>query len=241
MIRLFTAAALAATIPLAAAAQVTPPAAGTSEGTLLDVVAEGQVNRVPDIAVIRAGVVSQAATAAEALAANARQMASVHAALKAAGVADRDIQTATIALNPQYRYTDNQPPVITGYQATNSVSVKFRDIARSGSILDALVRQGANQIDGPSFTIDAIDAAGDAARIDAVRRARARAELYARALGMRVDRIVAVSEAGDGGMPGPVPQLMARAEAKDSTQLAPGEQQVTASVRIRFLLNQQDR
>jgi uncharacterized protein YggE len=235
MIRLLSAAALAATVPLAATAQ-TAPAATVNEGTLLDVVAEGRVNRVPDIAVIRAGVVSQGATAAEALSANARQMASVLAALKAAGIADRDIQTATISLSPQYRYAENQPPVITGYQANNSVSVKFRDIARSGTILDTLVKQGANQIDGPSLTIDAIDSAMDEARVDAVKRARARAALYAGALGMRVDRILMVSEGSDGGAPGPVPGYMVRAEAKDSTQIAPGEQQVSANVRIRFLL-----
>jgi uncharacterized protein YggE len=235
MIRLMTAAALAATFPLAAAAQVAPTAT-VAEGTLLDVVAEGRVNRVPDIAVIRAGVVSQGATAAEALSANARQMASVLTALKGAGIADRDIQTATISLSPQYRYAENQPPVITGYQASNSVSVKFRDIARSGTILDTLVKQGANQIDGPSLTIDAVDSAMDEARVDAVKRARERAALYARALGMRVDRILMVSEGSDGGTPGPVPQMMVRAEAKDSTQIAPGEQQVSANVRVRFLL-----
>lgn len=235
MIRLMTAVALAATVPLAAAAQVAPTAT-VAEGTLLDVVAEGRVSRVPDIAIIRAGVVSQGATAAEALSANARQMASLLAALKAAGIADRDIQTATISLNPQYRYAENQPPVITGYQASNTVSVKFRDIARSGTILDALVKQGANQIDGPNLTIDAIDSAMDEARIDAVKRARTRADLYARALGMRVDRIVMVSEGGDIGMPGPIPQMMVRAEAKDATQVVPGEQQVSTSVRIRFLL-----
>ncbi len=235
MIRLLSAAALATTVPLAATAQ-TAPTATISEGTLLDVVAEGRVNRVPDIAVIRAGVVSQGATAAEALSANARQMASVLTALKAAGIADRDIQTATISLSPQYRYAENQPPVITGYQASNSVSVKFRDIARSGTILDTLVKQGANQIDGPSLTIDAIDTAMDEARVDAVKRARARAALYAGALGMKVDRILMVSEGSDGGAPGPVPGYMVRAEAKDSTQIAPGEQQVSANVRVRFLL-----
>jgi len=235
MIRLLSAAALAATVPLAATAQPAPTAT-VSDGTLLDVVAEGRVNRVPDIAVIRAGVVSQGATAVEALSANARQMASVLTALEGAGIANRDIQTATISLSPQYRYAENQPPAITGYQASNSVSVKFRDIARSGTILDTLVKQGANQIDGPSLTIDAIDSAMDAARVDAVKRARERAKLYAGALGMKVDRILMVSEGSDGGAPGPVPQMMVRAEAKDSTQIAPGEQQVSATVRIRFLL-----
>ncbi len=237
MVRLLTLAAAAAALPLtAAAAQVPAPGLLMSEGTLLDVVAEGEANRVPDIATIRAGVVTQAPTAAAALSANATQMKSVRAALKAAGVADRDVQTATISLNPQYRYTENQPPVITGYQASNTVSVRFRDIAKSGNILDALVKQGANQIDGPNLSIDQIEAAQDEARVDAVKRARARADLYARALGMRVERLVSLSEGSEGGMPGPMPVMMARMEAKDSTQVVPGEQRVGVTVRVRFLL-----
>ncbi len=235
MVRMLAAAAMIAALPMTAAAQDAVPVA-IADGTLLDVVAEGRVDRVPDIATIRAGVVTQAATAAAALSANATRMKTVLAALRAAGVADRDIQTATIALNPQYRYVQNQPPVITGYQASNSVSVKFRDIARSGAILDALVRQGANQIDGPNLSIDRIEAAQDEARGDAVKRAQARAELYARALGMRVERLVSLSEAGEGGMPGPVPVMMVRAQAKDATEVIAGEQQVAVSLRVRFLL-----
>lgn len=236
MVRLLTIAAAAAALPMAAAAQVAAPAVLPPEGTLLDVVAEGEASRVPDIATIRAGVVTQAPTAAAALSANAEQMKQVLAALKAAGVAERDVQTATISLNPQYRYAENQPPVITGYQASNSVSVKFRDIARSGAILDALVKQGANQIDGPNLSIDQLEAAQDEARTDAVKRARARADLYAKALGMRVERLVSLSEALDGGGPGPVPVMMARMEAKDSTQVVPGEQRVGVTIRVRFLL-----
>lgn len=236
MVRLLTLAAAAAALPLTATAQVATPGLLMSEGTLLDVVAEGEANRVPDIATIRAGVVTQAPTAAAALSANATQMKSVLAALKAAGVADRDVQTATISLNPQYRYAENQPPVITGYQASNTVSVRFRDIAKSGNILDALVKQGANQIDGPNLSIDQMEAAQDEARTDAVKRARARADLYAKALGMRVERLVSLSEGGEIGMPGPMPVMMARMEAKDSTQVVPGEQRVGVTVRVRFLL-----
>lgn len=236
MVRLLTLAAVAAILPMAAAAQVAAPAALPPEGTLLDVVAEGEATRVPDIATIRAGVVTQAPTAAAALSGNAQQMTRVLAALKAAGVAERDVQTATISLHPQYRYAENQPPVITGYQASNSVSVKFRDIAKSGNILDALVKEGANQIDGPNLSIDQMEAAQDEARTDAVKRARARADLYAKALGMRVERLVSLSEALDGGGPGPVPVMMARMEAKDSTQVVPGEQRVGVTIRVRFLL-----
>ncbi|MEG8014445.1 MULTISPECIES: SIMPL domain-containing protein [unclassified Sphingomonas] len=241
-IAMLAAASLAATAAGATAANAQTPVTVEpmipAAGTVLDVSAEGRTTRVPDVATIRAGVVSQAATAAAALSDNAQRMNRVLAALKKAGVAPRDIATASVGLSPQYRYAENQPPVITGYQATNSVSVRFRDVAKSGVILDALVGEGANQIDGPNLSIDQPDAALDEARADAVKRARARAELYARAAGMRVTRIVSITENGENaGSPNP-PMLMARASmAKDSTQIVAGEKDVTVNVSVRFLLN----
>ena len=241
-IAMLAAASLAATAAGATAANAQTPVTVEpmipAAGTVLDVSAEGRTTRVPDVATIRAGVVSQAATAAAALSDNAQRMNRVLAALKKAGVAPRDIATASVGLSPQYRYAENQPPVITGYQATNSVSVRFRDVAKSGVILDALVGEGANQIDGPNLSIDQPDAALDEARADAVKRARARAELYARAAGMRVTRIVSITENGENaGSPNP-PMLMVRASmAKDSTQIVAGEKDVTVSISVRFLLN----
>lgn len=219
-----------------AIAQVAVPAA-VLDGTILDVSATGKTTRVPDIATIRAGVVTQSATAAAALADNAKRMAGVLAALKAAGVQPRDIATSNVSLQPQYRYENNQPPVITGYQASNTVSIRFRDVARSGAILDALVAQGANQIDGPSLSLDQPDAALDEARVDAVKRARARAELYARAAGLTVVRIVSISESGEIAGPQPPVVYMARANmAKADTTVVAGETDVTATVSVRFLL-----
>lgn len=231
-------AALAATAlsPAAASAQ-TAPTLAPIDGTVLEVVAEGKATRAPDLVLINTGVVTQAATAAQALADNSRQVARVVAALKTAGVADRDIRSANIALQPQYRYADNTPPVITGYQASNSVSVRFRDIARAGLILDTLVREGANQIDGPSFQLDKPEAALDEARADAVAKARARAELYARVTGMKVDRVLSISEsAGNAPIVLPAPRMMAAAKADAGTKVIPGEQDVTVSLSVRFLL-----
>ncbi|WCM26764.1 SIMPL domain-containing protein [Sphingomonas sp. QA11] len=234
---LATAVALAA-LPLTlspAAAQVTPTI--VADGALLDVTAQGQTSRVPDIATIRAGVVTQGATAALALAENAKRMAGVLDALKRAGVAPRDNRTANVSLSPQYRYADGQPPVVTGYQASNSVAIRFRDIAKAGAILDALVAQGANQIDGPTLSIDQPEAALDEARADAVKIARARAELYARAAGLSVSRIVSISEAGQNDGSTPQPVMFARAAGMDaSTRVVPGETDVTVSVTVRFLL-----
>lgn len=223
------------TVPLAAQA-VAPMPVAVIEGTRLDVVARGEVRRVPDLATISAGVVTQAPTAAQALADNARAMDRVLAALKAAGIAERDVQTANIGLEPQYRYGENVPPVITGYQARNTVSVRFRDISKSGAILDALVKQGANQINGPTLGLANPDSALDEARVDAIAKARARAEIYAKALGMRVIRIAAVSESGDVSGP-PMPMMFARAESADAaTKIVPGEQEIAVNVTVVFEL-----
>lgn len=235
--RLLTLAALAAVAPAIAHAQTTPMV--PVDGTLLEVSATGKTTRVPDLASIRAGVVTTAPSAAAALSDNAQRMARVLAALKKAGVADRDVQTSQIALQPQYKYVQNETPVITGYQATNSVQVRFRDIAKSGTILDVLVREGANQIDGPNLSIDKPEAAEDEARTDAVARARARAELYAKAAGLRVDRILSISEGG-GYQPQPMPVFAARAMVSAApeadSKIAAGEQDVTIAVTVRFIL-----
>jgi uncharacterized protein len=224
---LFSAALFAATPALADA---------SLNGTRLDVRAEGTVTRAPDIVNIGAGVVTQAPTAAAAMSANADRMAATLAALRKAGVAERDIQTSALSLAPQYRYGENVPPTITGYQATNQVSVRFRDIKRAGAILDALVATGANQIDGPNFALEQPEAALDQARADAVGKARARADLYAKAAGLRVKRIVSIAEDGV-SMPGPRP-MMARAFAGKAadTEIVPGEQKLAVNLSVSFEL-----
>lgn len=206
-------------------------------GTRLDITAEGAVNRTPDLATISAGVVTQAATANEAMRENATRMASTVAALRRAGIADRDIQTASINLNPQYRYAENKAPEITGYQASNQVSVRFHDIKRAGSILDTLVAQGANQINGPMLSVEKADAALDEARAEAVRSARARADLYAKAAGLSVKRIISISESAGYSPPPPYPVMaMARAEKAADTAIEPGEQKLSINLSVSFEL-----
>ncbi|MDT8759161.1 SIMPL domain-containing protein [Sphingomonas psychrotolerans] len=234
---LFATAAGLTLASLSASAQEARPMALPADGTLLEVSAEGTSTRTPDLAIIQAGVVTQNATAGEAMRQNSARMATVLAALRRAGVAERDVQTSNIALNPQYRYADKEPPVITGYQASNQVTVRFRDIGKSGAILDALVREGANNISGPNLTIDKPEAALDEARTAAVASARARADLYAKAAGLRVDRILSISEGG--AMPPPPMPMMARAErfsADAATPVVAGEQELRVSLSVRFLL-----
>ena len=195
-----------------------------------------EARKAPDIATFSAGVVTQSADGNAALRQNAEQMNRVLAAIKAAGVADKDVQTSGISLNPQYRYEENQPPRITGYQASNTVNVKLREVAKMGKVLDALVASGANQVNGPSFGIDDPEPLYDRARLDALKAARARAETYAGALGVRVRRIVSISEGG-AAMPSPMPRMaMMKAEAYDSTPVAAGESSVSVNLDVVFEL-----
>src|SRR3546814_1726126 len=101
-------------------------------------------------------------------------MNKVMAAIKAAGIAEKDIRTSGISVNPQYKYGDNQPPTITGYQASNTVSIKVREIDKLGEVLDALVASGDNQVNGPSFEIDQPEAVYDEARRAAIATATQR-------------------------------------------------------------------
>ena len=208
-------------------------------GTRLDIVATGHVQRTPDVATIGAGVVTQANDAAKAMAANADRMTATVAALKKAGIADRDIQTAQVNLQPQYRYAENQPPVPTGYQVSNRVTVRLRDLKNAGRVLDALVAAGANQIDGPSFAVDKPEAALDEARTQAIATARARAELYAKAAGLRVVRIARISE-NDGGQspirPMPVMAMAVRKAADTPVEI--GEQELAVTLSVSFELGQ---
>ncbi len=226
------AAAAIPTVGQAQGAAIVQPVAGTR----LDISATGEVSRVPDLAIISAGVQTLQPTATAAIEENASRMERVRSALKRAGIADRDIQTSAISLSPEYRYADNQPPVLTGYRASNNVNVKFRDLKRSGAILDALVKEGANQLNGPTLTIDKPDEAYDEARLKAIAVGQRRAELYARALGKRVVRLLAVSE-GSGSFPAPMPMAYARdSMASAKTEIAPGSQELQVSVAMSFEL-----
>lgn len=230
--------ALGAAMPSAHAQVQQPGYAIPSDGTLLSVAAEAEARRVPDVATISAGVVTQAADANAAMRDNATQMEKVMAAIRAAGIAERDIQTAGISVQPQYRYAENVPPTITGYQASNTVNVKNRDISKLGKVLDALVASGANQVNGPNFEVDKPESAYDEARLAALKKAEARAQTYAKAMGLRVRRVVSINEGG--AMPPPMPMMMraqaADAYAKAETSVSPGETVLSVRLDVVFEL-----
>lgn len=208
------------------------------EGTVLSVSAEGKSTARPDMATVTLGVQTEAPTAQAAFQANAQRMTALIAALRRAGVAERDIQTANISINAQYVYQENQPPRLTGYQASNTVYAKVRNLDRLGSTLDAAVNAGGNTLQGVAFSHQNPDAQLDAARTDAMTEARRRAELYARAAGLTVGRIISISESGGYAPPVPMP-MYARAQAMDAaanTPTMPGEIDTTINLGVVFEL-----
>jgi uncharacterized protein YggE len=227
--------ALGACSPMSSNAQTMPYVA--TDGTLLNVSAQGEAKRVPDIATVSTGVVTRAADSNTAMRANAEQMAKVVAAIKAAGIADKDVQTSGISLNPTYQYGENQPPKITGYEAHNTVNVVVRDIGKLGKILDTLASVGANQINGPTFDVDKKDEAMDEARRNAVEKAQARADMYAKTLGMKVRRIVSISEGAGFGPPMPMRAMAMKAmDSGAETSVSPGENTLNVNLDVVFEL-----
>lgn len=224
----------AATAPAALAQAASPQTAADTlfQATTLNLAAYGETRIAPDMATISLGVLTEAASAAEAMRANGVRMNQVVAALRRAGIAEKDIQTSGLNLSAQYAYEQNQPPRLTGYQASNQVSVSVHDLSRLGAAVDATVAAGANQIQGISFGLNDPTAAENAARQDAVRALQAKAELYARATGHRISRLVSLSEGGGYAPPPPMPMPMAqfaKREAAD-TSISPGELKVRIDV-----------
>ena len=204
-----------------------PPGAYVlTQAPVLNLSAYGETKVAPDMASISTGVVTEAPTAVEAMAQNRARMAQVAAALRRQGVAERDIQTSGLNLNPVYTYRENQPPLLRGYQASNQVTVIVYDLERLGQAVDAVVASGANQVNGVSFGLRDPQTAENAARREAVRRLQAKAELYAQATGMRLKGLRSLSEGGGYAPPPPPPMYRmeaASAPADMSTPVAPGQ------------------
>lgn len=191
----------------------------------LNLSAYGEVKVAPDMATLTFGVMTEAVTAQAAMADNARRMTEVFAALRRAGIEPRDIQTSGLNLSAQYDYQPDQPPRLRGYQASNRVTVNIMELERVGTVADAVVAAGVNQIDGIGFGLRDPRAAEDQARVLAVRALQGKARLYAEALGVELGAIRSLNEGGGYSPPPPMPVFaMARAEMADaSTPLAAGQ------------------
>lgn len=221
---------LCAFLAVPAAAQVPPPA----PGPVITVTGEGAVDLPPDMATIRTGVVTQARTAAEALDANSAAMAEVLTLLREAGIAERDLQTSGLSLMPlrDDRSGTAAPPPVR-FVARNGVTVRVRDLATLGPVLDRVVQGGANTFDGLDFGLADPAAALAEARLKAVADARLKAETYAGAAGLGLGPVQLIAD--QSGFVQPMEIRMA-ASAMDAVPIAAGEVSVRASVTMTWTL-----
>jgi uncharacterized protein len=204
----------------------------------ITVTGQGTVKAAPDEANFSTGVITQGATASQALAANSRAMNAVFATLKRVGIPDKDIQTSNLSLMPQYQSCKPGvacPQRIVGYQVSNNMNVTVEDFAKTGPVLDALVSSGSNQISGISFSIRNDKPLLKQARQEAVRDAVERAQAYAAGAGVSLGPILSIEEAGSEPVR-PLYRAMAVMAEAPPPPVAGGEESVSASVTITWAL-----
>ncbi|MGH6763879.1 MAG: SIMPL domain-containing protein [Phyllobacterium sp.] len=230
-----TAAALAAT---------SLPAAADSPRARIIVSGEGEMAAAPDMAILSLTVLREAETAREALTANNEAIAKVIAAMKESGVADRDLQTSGFNIQPRYVFPEpkdgqQQQPRIVGYAVSNSLTVRVRDLAKVGTILDQSVTLGVNQGGDIVFTNDDPAAVINDARKKAVADAIAKAKTLAEAAGVNVGSVLEISE--QTFQPRPVPMArgkMMATQASDFVPVAAGENTYNVQVNVTFEIKQ---
>jgi len=222
------------------ALSVAPALAESDFPPAISVTGQASISVPPDLAEVDAGVATDAKTAREASDANNTAMAKVLAALKAAGIEDKDVQTSRLSLQPQYGPQGSNrsaPSVIVGYRASNRVTVKVRDVNKVAAVVDTLVGAGANDIGNVSFSVSQASKLLDDAREKAVADARRKAEIYARAAGVTLGAPLSISEEG-------APQPMFRAKmampmaSAAPTPIAQGEETLSVSVSVTWAIKQ---
>src|SRR6202521_4281545 len=188
---------------------------------VISVTGEAKISAPPDLAQIDGGVTSEAKTAREASEANNAAMGKVLLALKGAGIDEKDYQTSRLSLQPQSSSKSNGPPTITGYRASNRVTIRLRDVTKVANVVDTLVAAGANDIGGINFMVSQASKLLDEAREKAIADARRKAEIYAKAAGVTLGAPLSISE---GGAPAPIVFRRMAAPAAESAPAAPGEE-----------------
>jgi len=219
--------------PIAGADPTTPP-----EHTI-SVSGTGKVVVSPDIADLRLGVAITKPTVKAARATAAQSMTNVIAALKKLGIADKDIKTTNLSLQPVYSYPQNGgAPKLTGYNLTNTVAVTIRDLDKIGDAIDDSLAAGATTMDGVTFRVEDPAAAEEQARKEAMAQAKSKAETLASSAGIRITGVASISETSS-PVPYPVPFYgEAAGAARDvSTPVEVGTNEVSVSVAVVYLID----
>jgi len=211
------------------------PSASAKEDRLRTITVTGraEAQAVPDIATMSIGVDTEAKTPGEALADNAKRMTAVMDRLKGAGIADRDLRTRQLDIRPIFA-NRQQPRKTVGYRASNEVTVTIRDIERTGTILDETVADGANSINGPTFSIADPEPLLIAAREAAVKDAIVKAERYAAAADVELGEVISIDEKQGGAA---VPRHMRAQAVAETTPIAAGETTISAGVTMIFAID----
>ena len=216
---------------LAGALAVTPALAQVAPTPTISVSGEGTVSVPPDMALIDGGVSTEAKTAREASESNNAAMGKVLLALKVAGLDEKDVQTSRLSLQPQYaQQTKPGPNVVSGYRASNRVTIRLRDVTKVAAVIDTLVASGANEIGGINFMVEKASKLLDDARAEAIVDARRKAEIYAKAAGVTLGAPVSISEDG-GGAPAPM-AFRKMAGVAASAPIAQGEETLRVTVNV---------
>ena len=199
------------------------------------VTGEASVTATPDMATIRTGVTNQGTSAKETSDANAKTANALVAALRAAAIADNDIQTAGLSLQPTYENTvSSGRGRINGFQASTQLTIKVREIPKLADVIDRVVAAGASDINGIEFIVSAPSPALDAARTEAVADARRKAEIYAKAADVKLGRVIALSE--NGAMPEPMMMMAEARVGRSSPAVMPGEKTLRLTVTVTYEL-----
>lgn len=213
------------------------------DGPSLSVIGHGKVSATPDVAEISVGVLTQGATAKEAMTANNEAMSKLLGALKERGIATKDVQTTHINITPHYSQVapagapaGEFAPKIVGYQVSNTVRVTVREITRLGQVLDSVVQSGGNQMHGIEFRFDDCEKLLDQARKRAMADARRKAELLAAEAGVALGVPMSIHE-GTAPPPPTRPMMMhalghGAMAPESSLPVAAGEQDLTATVEV---------
>ncbi|HEX6663951.1 MAG TPA: SIMPL domain-containing protein [Gaiellaceae bacterium] len=222
-------AGLLALVSLAGVLQPSSAKSAADEAAVggITVTGTGTATVTPDGATMSFGTVSQARTAAAALAANSQVVARVIDALRGVGIAKKDLQTSEVSLSPR---TNGNGDEVTGYTATNTVTANVRELGSLGRAIDVAVAAGGNQIYGPGFLASDQDAAYRRALQVAVADARVKAQTIAGASGVSLGRVATIIESGASSMP---PTAAAARDAA-ATPIEPGTETVEASVSVTF-------
>lgn len=197
---------------------------------------EGEIGSTPDMAIITVGVSAQHRVAAAAMDEVSGKVATLLLTLTKQGLDPADIQTSSLNLNPRYQHSnDGTPPKIVGFMASNTVTIRVRALDELGTLLGQVLETGVNQINGLQFGVSDSQSLEDQARIAAIADARHRAEIFAGAAGVKLGRVVSISEAGGGVVGGAVMEMAAMARA-DVVPIAQGEVMTRSQVSVVYEL-----